>query len=96
MTETKHTPGPWMLDGLTVYALNDKGWNIFASLVQDPNTPRSELLANARLMRAAPDMLEALEMVRDADDDCRADGLLTIPGAARFKIDAAIAKARGE
>lgn len=35
-------------------------------------------------------LLEALEMVRDADNDYRRDGLPTIPAAARAKIDAAI------
>ena len=47
------------------------------------------------LTRAAayPDLLAALVMVRDADDDCRRDGLPTIPGPARGKIDAAIANA---
>jgi len=49
--------------------------------------------ANAKLISAAPDLLAALVMVRDADDDCRMDGLATIPPAARARIDTAIAKA---
>jgi 7-keto-8-aminopelargonate synthetase-like enzyme len=32
----------------------------------------------------------ALEMVRDADNDCRLDGFPTIPPAARFRIDNAL------
>ena len=40
--------------------------------------------------------LDALEMVRDADNDCRADGLPTMPDLARAKIDRAIAKLKGE
>lgn len=51
--------------------------------------------ADARLIAAAPELLEALIMVRDADEDCKADGLPSIPPAARTKIDAAIAKANG-
>jgi hypothetical protein len=47
------------------------------------------------LIAAAPELLAALEMVRDADNDCRLDGLKTIPPSARAKIDAAIAKAEG-
>jgi hypothetical protein len=47
------------------------------------------------LVSAAPELLAALEMVRDADDDCRRDGLQVIPLCARAKIDAAIAKAEG-
>lgn len=50
-------------------------------------------VANARLIAASPDLLGALEMVRDADDDCKRDGMPTIPTAARAKIDEAIAKA---
>lgn len=49
-----------------------------------------------RIRRAAPALLEALEMVRDADDDCHRDDLPWLPPAARSAIDAAIAAARGE
>jgi hypothetical protein len=54
---------------------------------------KAETDANARLIAAAPELLEALRMVRDADDDCHKDGLSTMPPAARATIDAAIAKA---
>lgn len=36
----------------------------------------------------------ALEMVRDADNDCRRDGLPTLPSMPRAKIDAAIARGK--
>lgn len=42
------------------------------------------------------ELLEALLMVRDADDDCKRDGLPTIPASARARIDAAIAKVTKE
>lgn len=48
----------------------------------------------SRLRALNADLLEALEMVRDADDDCKRDGLPTIPTIARAKIVAAIAKAK--
>lgn len=51
---------------------------------------------NIPLMTAAPDLFEALTMVRDADDNCKSDGLPTIPSTARAKIDAALKKATGE
>ncbi len=54
----------------------------------------SQRLSMVRIATAAPELLEALEMVRDADDDCRLDGLPTIPEPARAKIDAAISRAR--
>jgi hypothetical protein len=46
-----------------------------------------------RLHQVNSDLLGALEMVRDADEDCKRDGLQTIPSMARHRIDAAIAKA---
>lgn len=62
---TKHTPGPWMIAGKTVYALNEDGYNRFSALVQDAHTKESELVANARLIAAAPELLEALQMLTD-------------------------------
>jgi hypothetical protein len=50
---------------------------------------------NAPMLAASWDLYEALEMVRDADEDCKKDGLPTIPREARAKIDAALAKAEG-
>lgn len=41
--------------------------------------------------KALAALTDALEMVRDADEDCKKDGLPTIPPMARAKIDAALA-----
>jgi hypothetical protein len=41
-------------------------------------------------------LVEALEMVRDADEDCKRDGLKTMPPMARAKIEAALKLARAE
>ena len=41
-------------------------------------------------LERARTMEQSLEMVRDADDDCRRDGLPTIPPAARATIDEAL------
>ena len=40
-------------------------------------------------------LVEALEMVRDADEDCHKDGLTTIPPVARHRIDMALAAVKG-
>lgn len=73
----KHTPGPWLrLPGAGIYALDennevnrfsariDGGYTIYTRKQRDAGlnaTTIEELEANARLMSAAPDLLEALE-----------------------------------
>ena len=57
MSEAKHTPGPWIVD--TDYIIQDGG-------TSDENTiaivgDQEEWKANAHLIAAAPDLLEALE-----------------------------------
>lgn len=103
MTEQKHTPGPWKATRRGIMAINPQTGR-YGAVVCQPNwrglepddvwldIPRE---ANARLIEAAPDLLEALQMVRDADDDRKSDGFPAIPPIARAKIDAAIAKAEG-
>ena len=70
----KHTPGPWLIDGRTVYALQHGGWrkgkevlvNRFSAHVQRvPDCPEGEAEANARLIASAPDLLAENEMLRD-------------------------------
>jgi hypothetical protein len=53
---------------------------------------RSKLATDeiGRLRLQNEQLREALEMVRDADDDCHADGLPTIPPLPRAKIDKAL------
>lgn len=90
MSDTmKYTPGPWEVSTGSPFLVHNGGlWVASAMGVRG-----DEGIANVRLMAAAPDLLEALVMVRDADEDCEADGLPTIPTAARRAIDAAISKA---
>jgi hypothetical protein len=71
--ETKHTPGEWKIAGedadkqTFVYALNDCGSNRFWFDIQPgwtddkQRTSNTELSANARLIAAAPALLEALQ-----------------------------------
>lgn len=74
MTTTKHTPSPWTLgdennQGCSV--LMGTQHNLTCSLDrQDGNTgafviERSEMLANARLISASPDLLSALQEMID-------------------------------
>lgn len=69
--QVKHTPAPWLLEDTTVYALEHDGWNkgveefrnrfsVFVSSAAR-NVSKEELIANTRLIAAAPDLLEALK-----------------------------------
>ena len=100
MSEAKHTPGPWIVD--TDYIIQDGG-------TSDENTisivgDQEEWKANAHLIAAAPEMLDALEAAKQfiqngiqygyinmPDKDC-GDSALETPA----KIEAAIQKARGQ
>jgi hypothetical protein len=98
-----HTPGPWLIDGTTVYALNGEETNRFTCQVQGGHvafrfdkavrTSTFEREANARLIAAAPELLEALEgMLRASVTGGIEDAELN---ALEAKARAAIAKARG-
>ena len=101
MSAAKHTPKPWTRHEVQhrIVATHARGYRVTVAWMADPHDdaiPAEERDANARLIAAAPALLEALEMVRDADDDCHRDDLPWLPPAARSAIDAAIAAARGE
>ena len=95
---SKHTPGPWRASELGV--LSDKltsygNWYV-CSLIDPDN---EEHKANARLIAAAPELLESLEDLLSNLDEM---GLATMPGDTfenmRETVDrarAAIAKAEG-
>ncbi|HGN2642953.1 hypothetical protein V3399_29765 [Pseudomonas aeruginosa] len=57
---SKHTPRPWYRDGTTVWALNPHNFNRFSAQIHGAHTPKSELEAVAKLMQAAPELLESL------------------------------------
>lgn len=44
----QHTPEPWLVSKRTVFALNERGTNIFSAILQDVHTSTEELEANAR------------------------------------------------
>jgi len=64
----KHTPGPWTAHGCTLYA----GPNRVAQTwdVEHDGLPTSEMVANAKLIAAAPELLDALKWALEqiADD----------------------------
>ena len=74
MSNKQHTPGPWLIQGKTVYALMHHGWRkgveqlknrFYASVYVDRECDEKEAEANVRLIAAAPDLLEALKIASD-------------------------------
>lgn len=68
---SKHTPGPWELRGRTVKGPHPRyegELRTVASAQWSKGTWKDEAEANARLIAAAPDMLQALqEMIANCD-----------------------------
>lgn len=91
---SKHTQGPWQYafeGGTVAFILEADGTTVAKMSVTENSTAHRTLHANARLIAAAPDLLEALET-------CEAF-LLSAGFAssdAYAKASAAIAKATGE
>ena len=95
---SKHTPGPWEIQ-------RDSGLHIYITQPSDtPNrvpgyyaeirrftTDSEQVEANARLIAAAPDLLEACEQLLKL-----VDLLSPVEGDTHRKAQRAIAKARGE
>lgn len=86
----KHTPGPWVISGSSI-------WNtethraIYASGCKPISKRDEEGQANARLIAAAPDLLEALELaLANLKPKYSQDHIVV------KKLTEAIAKANGE
>ena len=62
----KHTPGPWTYEQISnnAYVIDENG-----SAVMLYRNPDDEMKANARLIAAAPELLEALEWAVDNPHD---------------------------
>lgn len=98
MSEAEHTQTPWATNGNRVENRDEHGIVNDGWIIGDCDGPDADANAEfiVRACNAHADLVEALEMVRDADEDCKRDGLPTMPPMARAKIDAALSKARGE
>lgn len=99
---SKHTPGPWIpLKGIFWSVENEDGYRI-ASLVESENIglpPNDDSQANANLIAAAPDLLEALvSLTEDAFPQFTGGcvGTFDIRKGAYEAALAAIARAKGE
>lgn len=96
MSKQGHTPGPWFITGnMTRYIEASIGGGLIQEVAscgptEADNGYGEQQMANARLIAAAPELLEALEhAVKTAEWD-------TYGRASLNKARAAIAKARGE
>lgn len=109
MTESKHTPGPWCLGvkGRTIHKRQSNGRpgkmvaEIETTLSAGKKFTELEVEANAHLIAAAPDLLEALEeaerVIRWAAQESKGKVKREIVGGWLHHADkarAAIAKAR--
>jgi len=92
----EHTPGPWRVDGREIIYDDTSGLPYVVAktglYVLTPNMD-ANAEANARLIAAAPDLLEALEAVLH-DSYHQLDSQMT--DETERKVLAAIAKAKGE
>jgi hypothetical protein len=96
----KHTPGPWLAVGSWVETADDKAdiCNCSAESMGQERVarPPEEEEANARLIAAAPELLDALTKLCA---DCNGDNLGTVK-APRWAVlcaaETAIARATGE
>ena len=87
---SKHTPGPWIQRGERVDAQrNHVCGGVNQESVLALSRPPEERLANARLIAAAPEMLEALQAVWSDLESWDVDNEVS------QRVRAAIAKATG-
>ncbi len=93
---TKHTPGPWVADGCVIEHFDAPlKFDIAVTrqhLIWTPDTEHAE--ANARLIAAAPELLEACKLAADALSTRDAIAL-GIGRDAFLALVAAVGKAQG-
>jgi len=93
MSAANHTPGPWSVVELTPNTVQTPSGRISVNwnATHDDGKRLNEAEANARLIAAAPELLDALELALEIIE-------ATGPGSypvAEEQIRAAIAKAKG-
>lgn len=110
---TKHTQGPWGIinsfhdfdDGeiastFSIFTQSTRLGEFICKLHPGDGKSLDEIEANAKLIAAAPDLLEALKDLRDAERHCYGPTVtakrIKNRDDARIKADAAIAKAEAQ
>lgn len=103
MTQAKHTPGPWVVRTIdqslaTVETANGEFiiTNAGQLRADDWKTEHAERKANAALMAAAPELLEALQMLlKESSVAFQASGFPAYMQESVIRSRSAIAKATG-
>lgn len=100
--KTQHTPGPWSVcshswSDTSIYAKEDDSYRVCRLSMlpiseENQSMLESEMDANALLIAAAPDLLEALEVV---ENSIQTTGFFR-DSSMHGMIQAAIAKAKGK
>ena len=101
---SEHTPGPWILhDDLDfIYVIHpSRKYNVFDVAVQNPNNiaTNEEMVANANLIAAAPELYEALQRMEwDHKGQCRnCRGFADVDGhSLNCSVGYALRKAKGK
>jgi hypothetical protein len=88
MNTTQHTSGPWIRKGDWIHGMPGSGASQGIAQILGNCGCKKTVEANARLISAAPDMLDALQAVCDACGD--QDSLIMM------QARAALAKAKGQ
>jgi hypothetical protein len=97
-----HTPGPWIIDKEERWVIHEPEGKSGTLVVPEIYLDDDEAIANARLIAAAPDLLEALEATNaqmriayECVEAGRYDEALLHLGSMPRQRTEAIAKARG-
>ncbi len=94
MNEFKGTPGPWFNNETAIHACEGRSY-----VAEEMSIHRAVdvQIANAQLIAAAPELLEALNMALEWIDAVPSDVVLpTMPGFDRDYVNNVILKALGE
>ena len=94
MSAPKHTPGPWGYDGAYDVVMRDDV-GAWIACVNFEHVDEEQAVADAHLIAAAPEMLEALKRLRAVATQSLDIDLIDGGLDALAEVDAAIAKAEG-
>ncbi len=93
-TKTTHTPSPWEVEYFTVRSTSPYYRNVCEVAISQTGVNREESEANARLIAAAPELLEVSKRALAELEDCEIQEQSIIEAAQLLR--AAIVKVEGK